>query len=435
MPGHHGGPSISSGSKTKTKTKTKKSSTPSGAVGFTPPSSAPSGPEIATTTANVIKKLENRKKERAKKLREELDNIVDKKGTEGFETTPGIVAIPTMGKRTGKFKDIEDKLRRGEKLTGAEQVIADFYLSSAVNPYQAQIQKFKERPGGLEVFKQKFPNPLVKVARGIGDFFREGTALGKILASLKPSDKKKAEIIVDESRRKPYEVPEGIMNYEDKILRDLRMKNRAPIVPGLTLNTAGMDEGIMAGAEPFSQSILEKKKFIENYTGQKVGKLTIPQINRAYDQIMKNIKEGIANSPEAPSLSNMMGSGDFTNFQPPSTEEQVVDEATGTENIFDLGSGMLSGSTSETDYMSEPTYSIPEVLDYNRPDQLRKQIDINTEDADLFTNNAFMGAPGFPAGGVESNLPEQKNMGGYMGMSTFDKLKMIAQGMADDRSK
>jgi len=444
MPGHYGGPSISSGSKTKTKTKTKKSSTPSGAVGFTPPSSAPSGPEIATTTANVIKNREKQKKERAKKLREELDNIVGKKGTEGFETTPGIVAIPTMGKRTGKFKDIEDKLKKGEKLTGAEQVIADFYLSSAVNPYAANIQKFKERPGGIEVFKQKFPNPLVKVARGIGDFFREGTALGKILASLKPSDKKKAEIIVDESRRQPYEVPEGIMNYEDKILRDLRMKNRAPIVPGLTLNTAGMDEGIMAGAEPFSQSILEKKKFIENYTGQKVGKLTIPQINKAYDQIMRNIKEGIANSPEAPSLSNMMNSGDFTNFQAPSTEEQVVDEATGTGDPgdqlrFELGGDDLSGSVSETDYNtgavdSGMTGSDLEAMGLQTPSPvLPGQFDIITGSG----NPAYSDMRGQDYNALmdEFNNAEQKNMGGYMGMSTFDKLKMIAQGMADDRSK
>jgi hypothetical protein len=134
--------------------------------------------------------------------------------------------------------------------------------------------------------------------------------------------------------------------------------------------------------------------------------------------------------------------GDMSNFQPPSTEEQVVDEATGTGDPgdqlrFELGGGDLSGSTSETDYEAVmpdvSTYSIPDIFDYNRPDQLRRQIDINTENADLFTNNAFMGAPGFPAGGVEGNFPEQKNMGGYMGMSTFDKLKMIADGIADNR--
>ena len=32
-----------------------------------------------------------------------------------------------------------------------------------------------------------------------------------------------------------------------------------------------------------------------------------------------------------------------------------------------------------------------------------------------------------------SGFAQQKNMGGYMGMSTFDKLKMIADGIADNK--
>jgi len=444
MPGHHGGPSISSGSKTKTKTKTKTSSTPSGAVGFTPPSSAPSGPEIATTTANVIKNREKQKKERAKKLREELDNIVGKKGTEGFETTPGIVAIPTMGKRTGKFKDIEDKLKKGEKLTGAEQVIADFYLSSAVNPYAANIQKFKERPGGIEVFKQKFPNPLVKVARGIGDFFREGTALGKILASLKPSDKKKAEIIVDESRRQPYEVPEGIMNYEDKILRDLRMRNRAPVVPGLSLQTAGENEGIMAGAEPYDPSNLLKRRIVSQYYGVDAGTMSQSTVDEAYENMMNQI--------EKKRETDMMGttSPDLSNFQ--NINEQVVDEATGTEDPgdqlrFELGGSDLSGSVSETDYNtgavdSGMTGSDLEAMGLQTPSPvLPGQFDIITSSgnpayADTRGQDFEDLMSGVTSGAFDSSgFAQQKNMGGYMGMSTFDKLKMIAQGMADDRSK
>ena len=439
MPGHHGGPSISSGSKTKTKTKTKKSSTPSGAVGFTPPSSAPSGPEIATTTANVIKKLENRKKERAKKLREELDNIVDKKGTEGFETTPGIVAIPTMSKRTGKFKDIEDKLRKGEKLTGAEQVIADFYLSSAVNPYAANIQKFKERPGGLEVFKEKFPNPLVKAARGIGDFFREGTALGKILASLKPGDKKKAEIIVDESRRQPYEVPEGIMNYEDKILRDLRMRNRAPVVPGLSLQTAGENEGIMAGAEPYDASNLMKRRIVSQYYGVDAGKMSQSTVDKAYENMMNQI--------EKKEETDMMGttSPDLSNFQ--NINEEVVDEATGTGDPgdqlrFELGGSDLSGSVSETDYntgavdsesdlesmgLEAPSSVVPGQFDIITSSGNPAYADTRGQDFEDLMSGVTSGA--FDSSG----FAQQKNMGGYMGMSTFDKLKMIADGIADNK--
>ena len=372
---------------------------------------------------------EKKKAQFKQRKKDELDTIVKSRGQEGSETS-GIVAIPEFGKRTGKFNDIRDKLidKGYDSLNEAEKSIADFYLSSAVSPYQKKIQDFKESPGGIEAFKERFPNPLVKAARGIGDFFREGTFLGKILSSLKPSDKKKAEIILDEGGVKqgpPAYDASGLMGYPDKIMRDLAMRNRAPIVPGLSLQTAGENEGIMAGSEP--NTIADKKRFVEQYLGQSLGMVSVPVIERAYNNIMRNIqREASGNTEEQ---YQQAAYGDMSNFQPPSTEEEVVDEATGTENIFDLGSGMLSGSTSETDYMSEPTYSIPEVLDYNRPDQLRRQIDLNTQDLPLDTNSAFMGAPGFPAGGVESNMAD----GGYMGMSTFDKLKMIADGIADNR--
>jgi hypothetical protein len=388
---------------------------------------------------------EKKKAEFKQRKKDELEKIVSSKSD---DNTSGIAGVTISGKNKAG-KEVSDVIPANipekfhdflirNKGTQAAQSIIDNYASTSVNPYAAQIQRFKESPGGIEAFKERFPNPLVKAARGIGDFFREGTVLGRILSSLKPSDKKKAEIILDESRRQPYEVPEGIMSYEDKILRDLRRRNA---IPGINTNINQFaDEGIMAGSEPFDQTLAAKKRFIEQYTGQKVGMLNTNEINRAYDNIMRSIqREASGNTEEQ---YQQAAYGDMSNFQPPSTEEQVVDEATGTGDPgdqlrFELGGGDLSGSTSETDYEAVmpdvSTYSIPDIFDYNRPDQLRRQIDINTEDADLFTNNAFMGAPGFPAGGVEGNFPEQKNMGGYMGMSTFDKLKMIADGIADNR--
>jgi hypothetical protein len=393
---------------------------------------------------------EKKKAQFKQRKKDELEKIVSSKSA---DNTSGIAGITITGKdsENREVKDIipsniPDDLvkfinrnRRDDgSLNSAAQRIIDEYSTTAVNPYAERMQRFKESPGGIEAFKERFPNPLVKAARGIGDFFREGTVLGRILSSLKPSDKKKAEIILDESRRQPYEVPEGIMSYEDKILRDLRRRNA---IPGINTNINQFaDEGIMAGSEPFDQTLAAKKRFIEQYTGQKVGMLNTNEINRAYDNIMRSIqREASGNTEEQ---YQQAAYGDMSNFQPPSTEEQVVDEATGTGDPgdqlrFELGGGDLSGSTSETDYEAVmpdvSTYSIPDIFDYNRPDQLRRQIDINTENADLFTNNAFMGAPGFPAGGVEGNFPEQKNMGGYMGMSTFDKLKMIADGIADNR--
>jgi len=378
---------------------------------------------------------EKKKAQFKQRKKDELEKIVSSKSD---DNTSGIAGITISGKNKAG-KEVSDVIPANipekfhdflirNKGTQAAQSIIDNYASTSVNPYAAQIQRFKESPGGIEAFKERFPNPLVKAARGIGDFFREGTFLGKILSSLKPSDKKKAEIILDEGGVKqgpPAYDASGLMGYPDKIMRDLAMRNRAPIVPGLSLQTAGENEGIMAGSEP--NTIADKKRFVEQYLGQSLGMVSVPVIERAYNNIMRNIqREASGNTEEQ---YQQAAYGDMSNFQPPSTEEEVVDEATGTENIFDLGSGMLSGSTSETDYMSEPTYSIPEVLDYNRPDQLRRQIDLNTQDLPLDTNSAFMGAPGFPAGGVESNMAD----GGYMGMSTFDKLKMIADGIADNR--
>mgnify|MGYP003132960242 CR=1 FL=1 len=383
------------------------------------------------------KKFKEKKKAQFKqRKKDELEKIVSSKSA---DNTSGIAGITISGKdsENREVKDIipsniPDDLvkfinrnRRDDgSLNSAAQRIIDEYSTTAVNPYAERMQRFKESPGGIEAFKERFPNPLVKAAKGIGDFFREGTVLGRILSSLNPSDKKKAEIILDESRRQPYDVPEGIMSYEDKILRDLRRRNA---IPGINTNINQFaDEGIMAGSEPFDQTLAAKKRFIEQYTGQKVGTLNTNQINKAYDQIMKNIQRDASGNTEE--LYQQAAYGDMSNFQAPSTEEQVVDEATGTEDIeqlFNLGSSNLSGSTSETDYTAE----MPDILDYNRPDQLRRQIDLNTQDLPLDTNSAFMGAPGFPAGGVESNMAD----GGYMGMSTFDKLKMIADGIADNR--
>ena len=128
----------------------------------------------------------------------------------------------------------------------------------------------------------------------------------------------------------------------------------------------------------------------------------------------------------------------MSNFQPPSTEEQVVDEATGTEDPgdqlrFELGGGDLSGSVSETDYSgggmegNQAMANLDQMgLEIPGP-ALPGQFDIITSSG----NPAYADTRGQDFD-VLMNA-EQKNMGGYMGMSTFDKLKMIADGIADNR--
>ena len=434
-----------------------------GGAGFSAPSAAPSTDEIKKTKS--IKK----------KLKDSLENIVSSQGQPGFEKTG--VAIPTMGKKTGKFKKIEDKLKTQgyDSLSSGEKVIADFYLSSAVNPYQAKIQQFKETPGGLAVFKERFPNPLVKIGKGIGEFFKKGTLLGKFLSGLSKSDQNKLKTIQDEQGGVKIGPPAYDVNkyglgsfYEDKILRDLNLKNRLAQqlgTEGLTLNTADMNEGIMAGAEPYDPQAAYRRRVVEKYYGAS-GNISQAAIDKAYAQIIGNMKKSETNMEGPYSYQAGYPEGDYSNFQ-----EQIVDEVTeknvpganednmmGSENIFELGSGNLAGSVSETDYTApniEGTNPRGQVSsarstpliggDPNVPYGYEENIlDVLAEDS--FANGGYnyingdtLNTQSLTASDniddrIMKNLQYEKmapgmmgyNTGGYAGMSTYDKLKMIA---------
>jgi len=388
---------------------------------------------------------EKKKAQFKQRKKDELDTIVKSRGQEGSETS-GIVAIPEFGKRTGKFNDIRDKLidKGYDSLNEAEKSIADFYLSSAVSPYQKKIQDFKESPGGIEAFKERFPNPLVKAARGIGDFFREGTFLGKILSALNPSDKKKAEIITEESRRVPFDPSQFGLGkvYDDKILRDqLGMSYQDSLREIARRNTIDpYGEPDMLGiTSPKLTGITDanKRQVVESFTGKSTVGMDQNIVDKAYNQIQKIFAERKAIASET---ANKRAMDDFTNFQ--TTNEEVVDEATGTGDPgdqlrFELGGSDLSGSVSETDYNtgavdSGMTGSDLEAMGLQAPSPVVPgQFDIITSSG----NPAYSDVRGQDYNALmnEFNNAEQKNMGGYMGMSTFDKLKMIADGIADNR--
>ena len=119
-------------------------------------------------TASKIRGLENTKtfqqivQDRAQ---QEYERMQDQRGQPGFEDTllddQGFGLIKSdFGKRTGKFNDIRDKLNREGygALTGAEKVIADFYLgfdgkgSVPTNFGAAQTDFIKFFPGGKEAY-------------------------------------------------------------------------------------------------------------------------------------------------------------------------------------------------------------------------------------------------------------------------------------------
>jgi hypothetical protein len=62
---------------------------------------------------------------------------------------------------------------------------------SGRNQYQVEMNKFKSTPGGKKIFKKRFPNPLLKIAQGLGNYVRQGGALG-ILANALGGGKKAA---------------------------------------------------------------------------------------------------------------------------------------------------------------------------------------------------------------------------------------------------
>jgi len=428
-----------------------------GGAGYSAPSAAPSDNEIKNTKSIKTK------------LKDSLQNIVDNKGGQGYETAPGIVAIPTMGKNTGKFKKIEDKLKAGIPLSGGEQAIADFYLSSAVNPYAAKMQQFKEQPGGMAAFKEKFPNPLAVIAGGIGDFFKKGTLLGKFLTSLNKSDQNKVDIITND----PQGVKQGPPAYDvnqyglgdmgpDKILRDLMRQSQQNTIAPYGIPNPGAeasDAGIMTVNQ---ENEARKRQMVADYFNVDVSGMSQSTIDKSFKFIMDKM---------TPNEDNMMGTGSNINYSPDYSnfQEEIVDEVVddryqagpnednmmGTENIFNFDSSALSGSGSDVSDVSETEYKEnTEAL----PNQLPIVNNPDSPYADLFPDSYAEQMSNMATGGYMSSFPNQNlntqslsasdniddrimknlqfekmspgmmgyNTGGYAGMSTFDKLKMIA---------
>jgi len=54
---------------------------------------------------------------------------------------------------------------------------------SGRNQYQVEMNKFKSTPGGKKLYKKRFPNPLLKIAKGVGDYVKQGGVIG-LLANM-----------------------------------------------------------------------------------------------------------------------------------------------------------------------------------------------------------------------------------------------------------
>ena len=268
---------------------------------------------------------------------------------------------------------------------------------SGRNQYQVEMNKFKSTPGGKKLYKERFPNPLLKIAKGIGDYVKQGGVPGLLInmlsggkgaatgfgrdASVMASDiggalakvfgldalqNKNIDIASGKTNddfkklikgQQAYD-PSGLEGYRDKIMDMVPPKygedyiyDKSYMLPG------AMEEAVLAGSEPYS-----------------------------------NFKEQISSDTSA-------------------DQQEVARDDERLDNLLvDLGIVGDQPLSSVTEEVSETDYDTS---------GLRRQIDMNTEQDDIFTNDAFMGAgPNFPAGGVgDGNSPSGLNF--YGGDTAF----------------
>jgi hypothetical protein len=77
-----------------------------------------------------------------------------------------------------KFSDFLERNRREDgSYNSAAQAIINQYDDGRSN-YQVAMEDIKNSPGGKEAFQKAFPNPLVKIAKGVGNYIKGGGILG-----------------------------------------------------------------------------------------------------------------------------------------------------------------------------------------------------------------------------------------------------------------
>jgi len=77
-----------------------------------------------------------------------------------------------------KFADFLERNKRPDgSYNSAAQAIINQYDDGRSN-YQVAMEDIKNSPGGKQAFKKAFPNPLVKVAEGVGNYIKGGGILG-----------------------------------------------------------------------------------------------------------------------------------------------------------------------------------------------------------------------------------------------------------------
>lgn len=76
-----------------------------------------------------------------------------------------------------KFADFIERNTVNGVPNSAAQAILNQYDSGLSN-YQVAMEDIKNSPGGKQAFKKAFPNPLIKVAEGVGNYIKGGGIMG-----------------------------------------------------------------------------------------------------------------------------------------------------------------------------------------------------------------------------------------------------------------
>jgi hypothetical protein len=112
-----------------------------------------------------------------------------------------------------KFSDfLEDNRNDDGSYNSAAQAIINHYDDGRSN-YQVAMNNARNKPGGAEAYRAEFPNPLINIARSVGDMYEKFSPTANIMKAINSA--KNLPIINEVGRT--FNNATGIFSNEDKI--------------------------------------------------------------------------------------------------------------------------------------------------------------------------------------------------------------------------
>jgi hypothetical protein len=385
----------------------------------------------------------------------QLDNIV--KNKDKLQTQAGIINInPNVVGEV--FKDYKP----GDKLNSAQQVFADFYGSSTPNAYQQELQNFiKTSPIHREVFKQsgltganlnlaaiELPEKIAS-STGVGALIN---AMGKgknkikqvgsnIINALSSTDAKNLNTIQEE-KEQPIETlgkqdPDSFGGLDrPSVVDDIFDPEASTQMASLDPEKIAMDAGLTPGTvyDPRQDDLKSKIDFVNqvfgtNFEYTKNEGYVNDLFQKAKEKQGAEISSTIQNQQgeQAP----VAGQFNFENFISP-YQDTITDvnltgqmEPVDPNAISEEGVNKPATQAGQTLLFSDGT-PVQESFDTGL-DVVGDSVfpsDAGSQEAlDILNSNATSGFSGYPK--MNYNFAN----GGFAGMSTYQKLKMMADSI------